>query len=154
MNVSAIIVTRGDHEARFWSKVEVDESGCWRWTGARAHGYGRFWAGRRSAAGHPSAEMAHRFAYELLVGQIPDGLEIDHLCRNRACVNPAHLEPVTRLINQRRGNAPMQAQRKQTHCKRGHAFDDENTYIWRGMRRCRRCQAADARRYRSKARAT
>src|SRR5262245_52986199 len=120
------------------AKVELPddlEGGCWLWRGATAGRpgakYGRFFAGRRTAAGHPAAEKAHRVAYHLAGGVIEEGMELDHLCRVTLCVNPTHLEPVTRLENQRRGNAPMQAQRRQTHCKRGHLLDEENTYVWR-----------------------
>lgn len=160
---SAVTIVRGPgHKPlidRLMEKVEIPDAmdGCWIWTGAQSGRegarYGRIFAGRRTTAGHPRGEPAHRVSYELAVGPIPDGLEIDHVCRVTLCVNPDHLEPVTRLENQRRGNAPMQAQRKQTHCKRGHALDDANTYVWGGMRRCRTCQADDARRYRETKRA-
>lgn len=145
-------------EDRFWDKVDVsDPYRCWLWTAASAGRpgakYGRFFAGERSAGGHPRAAQAHRVAYELLVGPIPEGLEIDHLCRNTLCVNPDHLEPVSNLENQRRGFSPMQDQRKQTHCKRNHPFNEKNTYHWHGMRRCRVCQAEDTRRHREKKRA-
>lgn len=87
-------------EERFWSKVEKS-SGCWAWTGHKnRNGYG--WTLGPKGKG----ESAHRIAYELLVGPIPEGLQIDHLCRNRACVNPDHLEPVTQRVNWQRGNAP------------------------------------------------
>lgn len=149
VNVTAVIVTRGDQELaeRFLKYVDPEEreDGCWLWMGAQAGRpdarYGRFWVGRRTEAGHPAAEQAHRVSYELFVGPIPEGLEIDHLCRSSLCVNPEHLEPVTRLENQRRGFAPMQEQRKRTHCPKGHEYTEENTYVWNGMRRCRRCNA-------------
>lgn len=133
-------------EERFWIKVNKDgPNGCWEWKASTANGYGRFWWGRGKSS------LAHRYSYETTKGPVPEGLELDHLCRNRACVNPDHLEPVTRLVNQRRGNSPMQAQRKQTHCKRGgHPLDATNTYLWHGMRRCRICQADDARKYRAR----
>lgn len=141
---------------RFLDKIERREDGCWMWTGARggraSHQYGKIWAGRRSAAGHPVPDQASRVAYELFVGRLRDDLEIDHLCRNTLCVNPAHLEAVTRKENQRRGRSPMAQQARQTTCKRGHVLDDANTYVWHGMRRCRVCQAADTRRYREKKR--
>lgn len=83
-------------ELRFWPRVRKVDGACWEWIGARiAAGYGVFWNGRLNT-------YAHRFAYELLVGPIPAGLTIDHLCRNTSCVNPAHMEPVTRAENNRR----------------------------------------------------
>lgn len=83
----------GRQEARFWSRVERRLDGCWQWTGPQDHGgYGRI-----------SSIRVHRYAYELLVAPIPEGLTIDHLCQNRLCVNPAHLEPVTMIENIRRG---------------------------------------------------
>lgn len=87
--------TRDDDERRFWSKVDASGD-CWLWTGAPHLGYGRFSRGRSGAT------YAHRVAYELLVGPIPDGLTLDHLCWNTLCVNPDHLEPVTRAENTRR----------------------------------------------------
>ncbi len=90
---------------------------------------------------------AHRFAYELLVGPIPDGLVIDHLCRVRHCVNPAHMEPVTRWENTLRGGSFSAVAARQTHCVNGHPFDEENTHVdRRGFRRCRACNRERLRR--------
>lgn len=90
-------------------------------------GYGKIGYGRNT-------QLAHRVAYELLVGPIPEGLELDHKCRVRCCWNPAHLEPVTHLENMSRGKHA-----KATHCKHGHKYNDENTYRFRGSRHCRQC---------------
>lgn len=126
-------------EERLWAKVDrrgPDE--CWPWTGARkSDGYGHI-----AVNGHH--KLAHRATYELLVGPIPDGLVIDHLCRVPHCVNPGHMEPVTLGENSRRGVGIKHAaeiRRARTHCKRGHEFTPENTYInSRGCRVCRTCQ--------------
>ena len=115
-------------EERFWSKVDKSD-GCWVWTAwNNGQGYGRFSGGR-------GATYAHRFSYELARDAIPDGLQLDHLCRNRGCVNPAHLEPVTNRENALRG-----ATATKTHCKHSHPFDVGNTYITpAGHRDCRAC---------------
>lgn len=117
-------------KARFLAKVRVDNFGCWEWLGSKApNGYTRFWWNGRKG-------LAHRFAYETFIGPIPEGLEIDHKCRNRGCVNPDHLDLVTRSENTRRGLAGI----KRAHCKRGHPFNETNTYIDpRGRRSCRLC---------------
>lgn len=118
---------------RFWSKVEKTD-GCWNWTAGKNHyGYGSYTI--RRGDGWFRAQ-AHRLAYEELVGPIPDGLTIDHLCRNRACVNPEHMEPVTRGENVLRGDGASAQHSRQTRCIRGHEF----TYFWRGRRYCRECQ--------------
>jgi hypothetical protein len=135
-----------DMQARFWAKV--DPSGdCWEWIGARKPtGYGSFWISPSR-----SNEISHRVAYQMLVGPIPDGLELDHLCRNRCCVNPDHLEPVTRKENARRGvRWPRHAHR--THCKHGHEFTPENTRHGKdGVRYCRACARISNAKWRAKA---
>lgn len=125
-------------EQRFWANVKVADKTsprsphlgpCWEWQAGGVRGYGRF-TGQRGARGKI---LAHRFAYELLIGPIPDGLELDHLCRNHTCVNPAHLEPVTGSENSRRTRL--------VSCSRGHPFDDVNTYVSpKGKRECRICK--------------
>lgn len=121
---------------RFWSKVHVLPNGCWIWTAATSHrGYGLFRVGSRSDSSRKSIH-AHRFAYECLVGTIPLGLQSDHLCRNRACVNPSHIELVTAQENAQRGLNG----RLKTHCAQGHPFNKTNTYRnQRGWRKCRTC---------------
>lgn len=113
---------------RFVNKVEIDrETGCWNWTAHTLSGYGQL-----------DHRAAHRFSYEHHIGPIPDGLQIDHLCRNRRCVNPEHLEPVTQRENILRGEAPAAYLARQTHCKRGHEFTSDNILAGR-WRRCKRC---------------
>ena len=124
-------------DERFWPKVNKTET-CWLWTaGCGSDGYGRLYVAGRHV-------LAHRFAYELLVGPIPEGLQIDHLCRVRLCVNPAHMEPVTQQENIRRGESGRW-QLAKTHCPQGHPYDTENTNLYRGMRYCRSCGRANTR---------
>lgn len=131
------------NEQRFWPKVDRSghPSGCWIWTGARIRtGYGRF-----HDVNIRKVVYAHRWSYERFVGQIPDGLQIDHLCKNTSCVNPQHLEPVTCRENLMRSSGPSSIAAKKTHCVNGHIYDHENTYYWNGERRCRACGRANHR---------
>ncbi len=129
-------------EERFWSKVNKNGplwngTPCWEWQGTRYHDeYGQFSIGGRKV-------RAHRFSYEYFKGPIPEGLEPDHLCRNHACVNPRHLETVSRSVNLRRGIGPALAALRQTaktHCPHGHEYTESNTYGWNGWRHCRACR--------------
>jgi len=128
---------------RFWNKVTLSENGCWLWTAFKdKYGYGRFHAGIQKT---PQVAFAHRFAYENLVGPIPDGMEPDHTCHNPACVNPDHLQPVTHQQNVQRGLAGyVQSVRMKakTHCPKGHPYDEQNTgYAKNGSRYCKICQS-------------
>ena len=115
---------------RFWAKVDTSGT-CWTWTGGINHqGYGKFWL-----EGHTL--QAHRVAYLLRWGAVPEDLTLDHLCRNRPCVRPSHLEPVT--IQENLLRSPLRPE-KRTHCPNGHSYNLANTYISaRGDRFCRRC---------------
>lgn len=119
-----------------FERFTVSADGCWEWTGGRdVDGYGRAWV-----PGLRRITRAHRAFYEVFVGPIPDGLQIDHLCRNRCCVNPGHLEPVTAQENIRRSEGIQVLNSRKTHCLRGHAYDEANTYITPdGRRDCRSC---------------
>jgi hypothetical protein len=133
---------------RFWEKVDKT-SGCWLWTAALWKGYGRIAVGRRMV-------KAHRFSYELLIGPIPDGMTIDHRCRVRSCVNPAHLEVVTNAENVMRGHGACAQHARKTHCANGHAFTDENTYVRPSRpraRECVSCQRQAGRAYKARKRA-
>jgi hypothetical protein len=153
--------TKASDDARFWSKVNKTDT-CWLWTGAPARGnYGSFGAQGRTF-------RAHRYAYELHYGPIPDGLHLDHrchnedptcpggpTCRHRRCVNPAHLEAVTPYKNALNGLTPAAVNARKTHCDHGHEYTPENTYAIPvspyqryGARACRACrQLARARHY-------
>jgi hypothetical protein len=126
---------------RFWSKV--DQRGeCWEWTASRSDGgYGTFFC-RHLPGGTARPAHAHRIAYELSVGPVPNALTLDHLCRNRGCVNPAHLEPVTRGENVLRGIGIFAENKRKTHCPLGHEYTPENTAPSGNGRRCRTCKNA------------
>lgn len=128
-------------ERRLGRHVSI-EGDCWIWQGATTrNGYGMVQVdGRRW--------MAHRYAYTALVGPVQPQLDLDHLCRRRACVNPDHLEPVTRSENLRRGMPRGEHLRARTECPRGHPYDERNTAVRNGHRICRACDRDRARRNR------
>lgn len=131
---------RGTLDARFFSKVHMTD-GCWVWTAAtNGYGYGQIRIAGRT-------RRAHRVGYEAMVGPIPVDHDLDHLCRNRLCVRPDHLEPVTRRVNLLRGDTTTARNARVTHCPRGHAYDAENTRVHQGKRTCRECERKRAREY-------
>jgi hypothetical protein len=120
-------------EAFAYVKIQ-DLSGCWNWLRARtASGYGEANIGGRVVS-------MHRAVYEYVLGPIPEHLELDHVCRNRGCCNPYHLEPVTHRENVRRGDSASARLARATHCIAGHEFTPENTVIIAGGRQCRQCK--------------
>jgi len=119
---------------RLWAGAVADGSGCWPWRGASSSGDGKMSIAGRTRRGH-------RVAYEIVKGPIPDGLTIDHLCRNRRCINPEHLEAVTNRENVLRGEGLSAQNARKTHCPQSHQYTYANTAIdRRGKRYCRTCR--------------
>lgn len=134
---------------RFWEKVHIPEArdACWNWLASRNRKYGRF------ALRHHVNSPPHRVAYEFLKGPIPDGLQLDHLCRNTLCCNPDHLEPVTSRENRKRGFNPWEVNARKTECIRGHLFTPDNTMIAKnGTRHCRKCATIHDREFKARKR--
>lgn len=132
---------------RFAEYVALAPSGCLQWLGGVTEtGYGVFFVAKTP---RKKFARAHRWSYEYHVGPIPTGLVLDHLCRNRACVNPDHLEPVTQQVNVLRGESPSATNAKTTHCPFGHPYGGQNLYVTPdGCRACRECKRQRDRRYR------
>lgn len=129
-----VLSVRG--ETWFFRQIHF-KPGCWEWLGHKNdRGWGRF-----------GGQQAHRVAFEIWVGPIPVGLTIDHLCRNRGCVNPDHLEAVSTAINVLRGETITAANLAKTHCPQGHPYDEQNTLAQGGRRYCRECMRERCRRY-------
>lgn len=118
---------------------------CWIWSGTLRNGYGRVWW-----APEDRTVSAHKKIYELSVGPVLPGLELDHLCRNRSCVNPEHLEPVTRRENQIRGEGFVAKHVLKTHCPKGHEYNEVNTYLYKNRRSCRPCTAVSKAEYKER----
>ena len=134
---------------RFWRKVHAAPNGCWVWIGAQTNrGYGTAWMPHHN----PQRASAHRLTYEIWADTIPASLEIDHLCRNKACVNPAHLEAVSHRTNVHRGDM---TKLRVTHCPMGHEYAGANLYIRpdNGNRDCKRCQRKRNRRWEARQKA-
>lgn len=129
---------------RMAKKIRVTPDGCWEWTGCRTRNYGRVQVDGNTL-------YSHRVIYELVCGPIPDGLQLDHLCRNPPCCNPRHLEAVTSRVNTLRGNGHG----KETHCPNGHPYDGDNLYVYvtkagYSRRECRECRRLAVRRFHGK----
>ena len=134
------VLLKPSAEDRFWSKVDKTET-CWLWALPVTGRYARF-----KLSG--SDRQAHRVAYEWANGPVPDGLEIDHLCRVRHCVRPSHLEAVTHTENLRRGNGWSGRNVRKTHCPQEHPYSPGNTYTLKhGGRRCKTCAKLATRKY-------
>jgi len=139
------IFPRPSSVERFVSRIEINSTGCWVWSGCLSEGYGVFWDKGRKV-------QAHRFSFAHFNGCLPEhvngGLEPDHTCRNRACVNPDHLELVTHSVNVKRGIGPQRMLAK-THCPHGHPYDEQNTYVNArlGYRACKECKRENTRKW-------
>lgn len=140
---------REDRVPIYWTNVDKREGGCWEWTSMTSSGYGRFWTGYRSVP-------AHRVSFMLRSGFVPVGeAQLDHLCRNRACVNPDHLQVVSARTNTLRGNGPSADNANKEFCQKGHPLFGPNLYVKpQGWRVCRTCNNASYSAQRKKRRAT
>lgn len=129
-------------EQRFWAKVEKTNT-CWLWLGSKVKGYGQFWLNGK-------LHLAHRVSYETIhSGNIPNGMVLDHICKNHSCVNPEHLRVVTQRENISYGDSPVADNIHKTHCPQGHPYNDENTIIRNGHRYCRECKKISDRKRRA-----
>ena len=148
------VYPRPSLQERLWSKVikSNEPSGCWLWKDKLSKaGYAYFWVGEDGKKGKNIP--AHRVLYELVIGKIPAGYDLDHLCRNPACVRPDHQEPVTHRINLLRGIGIASRNAKVTHCPHGHLYNEQNTvHDKRGYRICHICRLESLHQFRNKQR--
>lgn len=148
MYYNAPMPARRDWLVRFLEKFAVDErTGCWNWIAScQPSGYGQMTV--EKAPSVPTVTTAHRISFEVFVGPIPEDLTVDHLCRNRRCVNPAHLEVVTNKENILRGTSPVAINKRKTHCPKGHPLSGRNiAFAKSGSRICRACKRDWNKRY-------
>ena len=140
----------GNPETKLYLKKEISRfmsfvsqtRGCWHWTGCLTSGYGRF--NRSAEVGYKLLQLAHRFSWEYFIGPIPDGMQIDHLCRVRNCVNPYHLEVVSCKQNIQRGLVT----RSKRYCPKGHPYAGDNLYVSPSNKiNCRACHRAHTKAY-------
>ncbi len=147
--VGSIVNFRGTEEQRFWNKVRINPNRthngtcCLEWTAHLLHGYGRFSLASRGIGytGRNNQVGSHIWSYEYFFGEVPEGKEIDHLCRNRKCVNPDHLEAVIPIVNCYRGNSPPAQNARKLYCKHGHRLSGDNlAFKENGWRVCKTCR--------------
>lgn len=131
---------RGTEAERFWRRVRILPNGCWQWEGATLNGYGYFTAERRKTV------RAHKWAFEFIIGRVTSGLTLDHLCRNRSCVNPQHMEPVTVKENTLRGFGITAINARKTKCPYGHTYDIKT----KTQRECSICNRRKWQKYNAK----
>jgi hypothetical protein len=147
LNIYERLLWRSVYDPSTENTVPGVRTGCVIWGGTIDHG------GYGDISVHNKMRSTHRIAYELFRGPIPDELVLDHLCRNRACFNPDHLEPVTLAENNLRGEGCMAIYARKTQCPHGHPYDEKNTQMKNGARRCRTCVSRENRLYREKRKA-
>lgn len=142
-----MMTTGSSYQDRILKKIFIDENGCWNWTGfVHPKGYGLFGYNGKTC-------LVHRVSYLLFRGSIEDGLTIDHLCRNRKCINPEHLEPVDQRTNVLRGETIAADNISKNFCIRGHSLSGDNLVIRKdGNRECRECRRRRSKEYRERIR--
>lgn len=141
LGIESFTTADGGDLAWLLERISIDhQTGCWEWIMCRSHdGYGKARRGGQYI-------YAHRAAYEMFFGPVPDDRQLDHLCRNRRCCNPRHMEPVSHRENGLRGVSPWAQNARKTVCKHGHPLSDDNLRITKtGKRKCRACQRRAAR---------